>query len=114
MHILVGNITIVLLIVLLIDSSPLQCNVSVSCEVKYGKVSTGINSYSICVLFLTIMKVYYFFVYVSDINECLNPMTCPPGSKCVNTLGSYNCPCRSGFYTTKVTMGCVGKSEQRK
>ncbi|XP_055860294.1 uncharacterized protein LOC106054907 [Biomphalaria glabrata] len=41
-----------------------------------------------------------------DINECVAKNTvsiCPPNSECVNTAGSYTCPCRPGY--TRNTLG---------
>lgn len=36
------------------------------------------------------------FSLISDVNECLNPDTCP-GELCENTVGSYECvPCLPG------------------
>lgn len=36
-----------------------------------------------------------------DINECLRQtVTCPANAGCVNTEGSYKCPCWPGFIST--------------
>ncbi|KAG8172185.1 hypothetical protein JTE90_026417 [Oedothorax gibbosus] len=32
-----------------------------------------------------------------DVNECLLPKACPNRTRCINTYGSYACPCLSGF-----------------
>ncbi|XP_032739673.1 adhesion G protein-coupled receptor E1 [Lontra canadensis] len=33
----------------------------------------------------------------TDINECLSSGICPEHAECVNSLGSYDCSCQSGF-----------------
>lgn len=43
-----------------------------------------------------------------DINECRDRTTsCGPNTKCVNTEGSYECPCLSGFTRSNTSTGCV-------
>ena len=32
-----------------------------------------------------------------DVDECLNPV-CGPNAQCINTLGGYDCQCRSGIH----------------
>ncbi|XP_035208292.1 fibrillin-3-like isoform X2 [Stegodyphus dumicola] len=36
-----------------------------------------------------------------DINECLQPNVCPNGTRCVNTYGSFECPCKEGYAPLK-------------
>ncbi|XP_076342410.1 uncharacterized protein LOC143242798 [Tachypleus tridentatus] len=35
--------------------------------------------------------------YCEDINECDSPNACPKFATCVNTIGSYSCPCDEGY-----------------
>ena len=49
---------------------------------------------------------YIIILYVSDIDEC-NSQICGVNSECVNTPGSYQCRCISGF--TWSGTACVGK-----
>ena len=39
---------------------------------------------------------------VTDVDECENEASnmCPYGSECLNTNGSYECPCIEGFNAT--------------
>lgn len=40
----------------------------------------------------------YTLFWLLDIDECLQiPSTCGPKSVCINTEGSYNCSCQTGF-----------------
>lgn len=51
----------------------------------------------------------FFSSHISDINECLNPDTCP-NEQCENTAGSYECvPCLPGMEAWAGT--CYGESE---
>ncbi|XP_035229501.1 neurogenic locus Notch protein-like [Stegodyphus dumicola] len=36
-----------------------------------------------------------------DINECLLSNACPNGTKCLNTYGSFECPCQEGYKPLK-------------
>ncbi|XP_055859624.1 uncharacterized protein LOC106051838 isoform X2 [Biomphalaria glabrata] len=46
-----------------------------------------------------------------DVDECLAAQVCQPNSECVNTLGSYNCMCRVGFYLNITSGLCVERGE---
>jgi len=38
------------------------------------------------------------YVFVTDIDECLlSPPVCPHLSECINSAGSYDCQCYSGY-----------------
>ena len=40
----------------------------------------------------------YLFTFFTDIDECAeDPHACDVYAYCVNTPGSYNCPCKSGY-----------------
>ena len=41
-----------------------------------------------------------------DVDECLNPV-CGPNAQCINTLGGYDCQCRSACSSTLLVVGCV-------
>lgn len=44
-----------------------------------------------------------------DIDECTADRTaCDSNQNCVNTLGSYQCECKTGFTMDKVVNACVG------
>ena len=44
-----------------------------------------------------------------DIDECqLNPLTCGPGA-CVNTPGTFECQCDTGYNSHPVMKVCMGK-----
>ncbi|XP_022236024.1 latent-transforming growth factor beta-binding protein 1-like, partial [Limulus polyphemus] len=51
--------------------------------------------------------------YCNDIDECASPSVCPSFTECMNTIGSYSCPCVEGYKPKstddgpKVT-GCIG------
>ena len=46
---------------------------------------------------------------LSDIDECSSETDpCDDQSYCVNTVGSYSCPCKQGF--THTAKGCSGIS----
>ena len=46
---------------------------------------------------------------LSDIDECSSETDpCDDQSYCVNTVGSYSCPCKQGF--THTARGCSGIS----
>ncbi|KFM78686.1 Protein eyes shut-like protein, partial [Stegodyphus mimosarum] len=45
-----------------------------------------------------------------DINECLEENTCPNTTDCLNTVGSYECFCKTGYKRTErdtKTGGCI-------
>lgn len=45
-----------------------------------------------------------------DVDECTNePNLCSPHGKCLNTEGSYQCVCDSGFTANLETPTCDGK-----
>uniref|UniRef100_A0A8C3AZU8 EGF-like domain-containing protein n=1 Tax=Cyclopterus lumpus TaxID=8103 RepID=A0A8C3AZU8_CYCLU len=48
-----------------------------------------------------------------DIDECENPNICPSTTTCVNTNvdGSFECPCRVGYYRPASNMDCVDMDE---
>ena len=49
---------------------------------------------------------------ITDINECFNnSLICHPLASCMNTAGSYNCSCNSGYTGDGVT--CTGKAARR-
>ncbi|KFM79219.1 Matrilin-3, partial [Stegodyphus mimosarum] len=39
-----------------------------------------------------------------DINECLLPNACPNGTECLNTYGSFECPCQEGYKPLKESL----------
>lgn len=49
-------------------------------------------------------------VGIVDIDECADDTTNPCGSNtnCINTVGSYHCPCKKGYfrYGKKDSKGC--------
>ena len=48
--------------------------------------------------FTNIHKIYLFYLYPTDINECeLDMDQCAPNATCYNTEGSYECNCNTGF-----------------
>ncbi|KAI1893358.1 hypothetical protein AGOR_G00122900 [Albula goreensis] len=47
----------------------------------------------------------------SDVDECQNPQTCGPESRCVNTDGSYRCECKAGFRATGPGRHCKDINE---
>ena len=48
-------------------------------------------------------------VFSLDINECtLNISGC--GQNCINTIGSYDCSCYSGYQLAVNIMSCSGKN----
>ena len=42
-----------------------------------------------------------------DVDECEDPGICGDNSYCVNSVGSYSCPCSSGYKKTSVNT-CQG------
>ena len=50
---------------------------------------------------------------ILDVDECLEPDTCPSNSVCTNSIGSFNCSCiDNGFEYNGVS--CVGKLKLNK
>jgi len=49
-------------------------------------------------ILLLVYRIYLFHVDISDINECIaGTDDCSVNSACINTAGSYDCRCNSGF-----------------
>ena len=51
----------------------------------------------------------YVFVGFSDINECMERRDIC-NHVCTNTIGSYNCSCRDGYYLHQDEKTCLGKT----
>lgn len=49
-----------------------------------------------------------WFVYFTDINECLLPGICK-NAECLNTKGSYRCLCKVGYMLDLESKNCVCK-----
>lgn len=47
---------------------------------------------------------------IADKNECLNATSCIENTHCENTIGSFTCTCRTGFYGDPYTE-CIGKQK---
>ena len=48
------------------------------------------------------------YLYILDVDECLEPDTCPSNSVCTNSNGSFSCSCiDNGFEYNG--LNCVGK-----
>lgn len=48
---------------------------------------------------------------VLDVDECMDELElCSPHGECVNTEGSYQCACDSGFVANPDTHFCDGKA----
>lgn len=51
---------------------------------------------------------------ILDIDECLELPGLCQGGKCVNTFGSFQCRCPTGFFLNEETRVCDGKSSLSK
>ena len=50
-----------------------------------------------------------FLFNFSDVDECEQYHPCNENSLCINTLGSYDCKCMSGFEQASITSKeCIG------
>ena len=49
---------------------------------------------------------YIIVNILTDINECNNNSTCD--HRCINTIGSFNCECNSGYQLNDDLMTCSG------
>ena len=55
-------------------------------------------------------KQYYNNIFLSDINECAFELDdCHPNATCIDTFGSYECACNSGFIGNGIS--CDGKNK---
>lgn len=55
-------------------------------------------------------NVIFLFVWLSDIDECLqNGRICNNG-RCINTDGSFHCVCNAGFQVAADGKNCEGKA----
>ena len=46
-----------------------------------------------------------------DVNECEDEtISCDPNASCLNTIGSYQCNCNTGYSGTGEDGGCQGES----
>ena len=46
---------------------------------------------------------------LQDVDECSPPAEpCGPGHMCVNSLGSFRCECKAGYYFDGISRTCVG------
>ncbi len=66
----------------------------------------------VCDSMVEVLLPYYTlkfsFIFSSDIDECaLGTAECDPNADCVNTIGSYNCTCRDGYFGNGSL--CMGK-----
>ena len=49
----------------------------------------------------------YYFIIIQDLNECtLGTHNCHAQATCTNTIGSFNCACKSGYSGNGVS--CTG------
>ena len=53
-----------------------------------------------------IIIIIMYIVILTDINECNNNSTCD--HRCINTIGSFNCECNSGYQLNDDLMTCSG------
>ena len=57
--------------------------------------------------FKKVFSSYEIPFVVSDIDECEDGThNCDVNAVCINTLGSYNCTCKDGFYGDGIN--CIG------
>ncbi len=55
-----------------------------------------------------------FIIFVVDVNECVEPYLCSVGGTCVNTEGSYDCTCHTGYLHIigdEGNQNCSGKKQ---
>ena len=48
------------------------------------------------------------FMLVSDIDECMVPLTCSEDTPCINLRGAYRCQCPDGYKNINAAT-CVSK-----
>ena len=65
----------------------------------------------ICLFVVFCLFIYYYCCCYSDIDECSGINNCSRGSTCVNTIGSYQCPCQRGYYGIDNVDICIGKKK---
>ena len=63
-------------------------------------VVVKIVKFSITILFYIRIQLYFFWHFISDVNECLGENKC--SQVCSNTPGSYHCSCNPGFRLDRV------------
>ena len=51
---------------------------------------------------------FFFVCFFKDVNECAEGKD-DCNHLCTNTIGSYNCMCRDGYYLHQDGRTCVGK-----
>ena len=44
-----------------------------------------------------------------DVEDCMDDDSCPSNTTCIDTVGSFNCTCPSGFEYDNVTESCEGE-----
>ena len=47
-------------------------------------------------------------IFFSDVDECLNPSSCDTNANCANTIGSWTCSCKPGFFGDGSPGNCIG------
>lgn len=57
------------------------------------------------------MEILNFTQIFQDIDECASDRNaCASNQNCINTLGSFECECKTGFTVDKALNACIGKS----
>ena len=75
-----------------------------------GKLRTWVhtNTYGSFIRYSGVIDIGPMRIFIADINECsTNNGGCQ--HNCVNTRGSYECRCRSGFQLSSNRRSCIGK-----